>query len=58
MCQPQALQVCGKWKGWGALVAAVAVPYGCPSRLLVFNDATTDQQVLVDTGSAYSIIPH
>ena len=30
VCQPQAMQVCGKRKGWGALVAAAAVPSSRP----------------------------
>ena len=36
-------------------MAAAAIP---PGRLLVFTDTVSNQQFLVDTGSAYSIIPY
>ena len=37
---------------------AATVPSGRPGRLLVFTDTSSKQWFLVDTGSAYSIIPH
>ena len=39
-------------------MALAADPSGCPSCLLVFTDSTSNKQFLVDTGSAYSIIPY
>ena len=39
-------------------MVAAAVPSGRPGHLLVFTDSVSNQQFLVDTGSAYSIIPH
>ena len=57
VCQPQALQVRGKRQG-GALVASAADPSSRPGHLSMFTDSTSNQQFLVDTGSAYSIVPH
>ena len=37
---------------------AATVPSGHPGRLLVLTDSSSKQWFLVDTGSAYSIIPH
>ena len=47
----------GNGKG-GALVASAADPSSRPGHLLMFTDSTSNQQFLVDTGSAYSIVPH
>ena len=35
-----------------------ADPPVCPGCLLVFTDSNTNRQFLMDTGSAYSIVPH
>ena len=37
---------------------AATVPSGRPGRLLVLTDSSSKQWFLVDTGSAYAIIPH
>jgi len=39
-------------------VAAATAPTGRPGRLLLLKDDLTQQQFLIDTGSAYTIIPH
>ena len=39
-------------------MALAADPSSRPGCLLVFTDSTTNRQLLVDTGSAYSIVPH
>ena len=46
----------GKLAGQG--LAAAALPDGRPGCLLTLLDQMTKQTFLVDTGSAYSILPH
>ena len=58
VCQPGQLQVSGKRVGRGASTVVATIPSGRPGRLLVLTDSSSKQWFLVDTGSAYSIIPH
>ena len=39
-------------------MVAATVPSGRPGRLLVLTDSSSKQWFLIDTSSAYSIIPH
>ena len=47
--------VAGKQVGWGVAVAATAD--GIPGCLALLRDNSEGQNYLVDTGSAYSILP-
>ena len=47
----------GKRGSRGAVVAAAASPVGEPGRLLLLVDEATQERFLVDSGSAFSIIP-
>ena len=52
------MHIPGKRGSRGAVAAAAAPINGKPGRLLLLVDEATSEWFLVDTGSAFSLIPH